>query len=106
MFSLEGAFHHLTQFSNKCKENRSTVGSTAYLSALKRNTMPEVNFYLKEPQGWNPKTGTPKNKRTDKESLVLLQMKYGGQRFVYSTGEFIKPSHWRFDRQRLKNVSG
>ena len=67
--------------------------------------MPNVNFYLKEQQGWNPKQSIPKSKRTDEESLILLQMKYKGQRLVYSTGEAINPSRWNFDKQRVKNVS-
>ena len=67
--------------------------------------MPNVNFYLKEPQGWNPKQALPKNKRTDNESLVLLQMKYKGQRLMYSTSEFVKPSRWNFEKQQVKNIS-
>jgi len=67
--------------------------------------MPNVNFYLKEQQGWNPKQSIPKSKRTDEESLILLQMKYKGQRLVHSTGEAINPSRWNFDKQRVKNVS-
>jgi integrase len=60
---------------------------------LCRNTfdMATANFYLKSP---NPSG----------ESLIYLQFKYKGRKFVYSTGQFIRPANWNPERQRVKNT--
>jgi site-specific recombinase XerD len=54
--------------------------------------MPNVNFYLKAPKSKEP-------------TLIILQMKYKGQRLVFSTGESILPAQWNAKKQMVKNIS-
>jgi len=51
--------------------------------------MPNVNFYLKAPKSKEP-------------TLIILQMKYKGQRLVFSTGESILPAQWMQKSKWLK----
>jgi integrase len=53
--------------------------------------MPTANFYLK------------KDSKTKERALIILQMKYSGQRLVYSTGESIEVKNWNTKKQRVKN---
>lgn len=53
--------------------------------------MPDVNFYLQKP------------KTTRKEYLIYLQMKYGGEKLVYSFGQHIEPGNWNKKKQRAKS---
>jgi len=53
--------------------------------------MPSVNFYLKKAEGKPPR------------SLIYLQMKYSGNRLVYSFGQTISPANWSKAKQRVKN---
>jgi integrase len=55
---------------------------------------PKVNFYLKKAEGDPPR------------SLVYLQMRYRGQKFVYSTGENIDPKDWNPRTQQARTRSG
>lgn len=55
--------------------------------------MPTVNFYLKKAEGNPPR------------SLVYLQMRYRGEKFVYSTGENISPKDWDKNKQQVKTRS-
>lgn len=55
--------------------------------------MPTVNFYLKKPEGKPPK------------SLIYLQMRYRGEKFIYSIGENIIPDDWDKDKQQVKSRS-
>lgn len=55
--------------------------------------MPEVNFYLKKPEGTPPR------------SLVYLQMRYHGQKFVYSCKFNVEKSNWNEDKQTVKKRS-
>lgn len=52
--------------------------------------MPTVNFYLKKAEGNPP------------QSLVYLQMRYQGQKFVYSTKVTVSPGAWDKKKQRVK----
>lgn len=52
--------------------------------------MPTANFYLK------------KDTASD-EALIILQMKYSGQRLVFSTSEKINVKNWNANKQRVKN---
>jgi len=52
--------------------------------------MPSVNFYLKKAEGRPP------------QSLVYLQMRYHGQKFVYSTKASVSPASWDKKKQRVK----
>jgi site-specific recombinase XerD len=54
--------------------------------------MPNVNFYLKAADGSG-------------NSLIILQMKYRGQRLVYSTGETVDASNWNEKKQKLRSNS-
>jgi integrase len=70
--------------------------------------MPDVNFYLQKPKAPKPKTKDSKtkdskDKKPRKEHLVYLQMKYGGERLVYSFGQFIEPGDWNKNKQRAKS---
>jgi integrase len=53
--------------------------------------MASVNYYLKKPQN-------KKNK-----SLIYLQFKYAGEKFVYSFGQKIHATNWNGKKQRAKN---
>lgn len=53
--------------------------------------MPDVNFYLQKP------------KATRKEYLIYLQMKYAGEKLVYSFGQHIEPGNWNKKKQRAKS---
>ncbi|MEO6546556.1 MAG: site-specific integrase [Ferruginibacter sp.] len=55
--------------------------------------MPEVNFYLKKGEGNPPR------------SLVYLQMRYHGQKFVYSCKFNIQKSNWDDKKQQVKTRS-
>lgn len=55
--------------------------------------MPTVNFYLKKAEG------------SPKRSLVYLQMRYHGQKFVYSVKFNIDPKIWDAKRQIVKTRS-
>lgn len=55
--------------------------------------MPTVNFYLKKAEGTPPK------------SLIYLQMRYRGEKFVYSIGENIDPRDWDKGKQQVKTRS-
>lgn len=46
-----------------------------------------IRFLLKDP-------------RADRATLVSLVFRYGSQRFVYSTGQFVEPFQWDADNQR------
>lgn len=52
--------------------------------------MPNVNFYLKKPNG---QLAT---------SLIFLQFKFNGQRLVYSFGQKVEPKNWNPRTQRVK----
>ena len=53
--------------------------------------MPEVNFYLKKPA-----------EKKDK-SLIYLQFKYSGEKFVYAFGEKVHKKDWNENKQRVKS---
>jgi integrase len=53
--------------------------------------MPDVNFYLQKP------------KADRKEYLIYLQMKYSGEKLVYSFGQQIEPGNWNKKKQRAKS---
>jgi integrase len=53
--------------------------------------MPDVNFYLQKP------------KAARKEYLIYLQMKYGGEKLVYSFSQHIEPGNWNKKKQRAKS---
>ncbi len=53
--------------------------------------MPDVNFYLQKP------------KAIRKEYLIYLQMKYSGEKLVYSFGQHIEPGNWNKKKQRAKS---
>lgn len=55
--------------------------------------MPEVNFYLKKPEGVPPR------------SLVYLQMRYHGHKFVYSCRFNVEKANWNEDKQVVKKRS-
>jgi site-specific recombinase XerD len=55
--------------------------------------MPTVNFYLKKAEG------------SPLRSLIYLQMRYRGDKFVYSLGENIDPKDWDKDKQQVKTRS-
>lgn len=64
-------------------------------------------FYLKDSQGQNPKKGKVKQiipANSQIESLILFScyFKNENKKFVYSTGEKIKPIHWNFEENRPK----
>jgi hypothetical protein len=52
--------------------------------------MATANFHLK------------KDVKSD-QALIVLQMKYSGQRLVFSTGEKINVKNWNANKQRVKN---
>lgn len=56
--------------------------------------MPDVNYYLQKP------------KATRKDYLIYLQMKYGGEKLVYSFGQHIEPGNWNKKKQRAKSNAG
>lgn len=53
--------------------------------------MPQVNFYLKKPDG------------SPARSLIYLQFKYHGNKMVYSFGQKIEPKNWNAKAQRVKS---
>lgn len=53
--------------------------------------MPTVNFYLKKPVDEKEK------------SLIYLQFKYSGEKFVYAFGEKIHKKDWNEKKQRVKS---
>lgn len=55
--------------------------------------MPNVKFNLKE------------KKEADEETLVILIFRYSEGKFVYSTGEKIKPKFWNDKQQKAKKTS-
>jgi integrase len=55
--------------------------------------MPEVNFYLKKAEGVPPR------------SLVYLQMRYNGQKLVYSMKFNVAKSNWDAKKQSVKSRS-
>jgi integrase len=54
--------------------------------------MGTIKYYLKKPE---PVSG---------KSLIFLQWKYRGMRFVFSTGESIDPKDWNAKTQEVKNL--
>jgi integrase len=64
--------------------------------------MPEVNFYLQKPKAPKPTKDNPKPKPR-KEYLIYLQMKYSGEKLVYSFGQHIEPENWSDKKQRAKS---
>lgn len=58
----------------------------------------DVNFYLKK--------APPKTKENPHpKSLIFLQFKYNGLRFVYSFDQTIDPGNWNSKKQRVKSNS-
>lgn len=54
--------------------------------------MPNVNFYLKKPEG------------SPARSLIYLQFNYSGKKLIYSFGQNISPSNWSRTKKRVKNI--
>jgi Integrase len=63
--------------------------------------MPEVNFYLQKPKPPRPTLENP-NPKPRKEYLIYLQMKYAGEKLVFSFGQHIDPVNWNSKKQRAK----
>lgn len=64
--------------------------------------MPDVNFYLQKPKSPKPTKDNP-NPKPRKEYLIYLQMKYGGEKLMYSFGQHIEPGNWNKKKQRAKS---
>lgn len=64
--------------------------------------MPDVNFYLQKPKAPKPTQDEP-NPKPRKEYLIYLQMKYSGEKLMYSFGQQIQPSNWNKKKQRAKS---
>jgi integrase len=62
--------------------------------------MPTVNFYLKKPA---PTKNTDSKKSLAR--LVYLQMRYQGEKFVYSCGFSVEPKNWDAKKQQVKTRS-
>jgi integrase len=65
--------------------------------------MPTVNFYLKKAEAYPRQSIMKKADAKSAKSLIYLQFKYKGQKFVYSFGEKIHRDNWNPEKQRVKS---
>lgn len=66
--------------------------------------MPTINFYLKKPDTQKSKSGK-KEEGKKATSLVYLQMRYHGEKFVYSCKFSVDPKDWDEKKQLVKTKS-